>query len=240
MNKEDQLNYIWLGVFIFWFYHTAYIPDISFIVAVVTIVVIVYYFVNQKETTIGDINKELHYKLESLMMDEEDEDTPSNLHLDPDMINFFYDIRDFRIYNRNSYVKCIINVNNVLSLKKELENDYKYITPKKLSGWQMFGNSEKSEIKTNIKNHSAIFNLARKSANLAINYLHSFVIALPTGIYQSKHAEAVSRFHIYIKRILDEILIVCKKNSKDILLGKDYGIPKPNDVKLGSFEFFNI
>ena len=240
VSKEDQLNYIWISIFIIWFYNTAYLPDISFVVAVVTSIAVIYYLVNMKETTMGNINTDLHYKLESLMMEEEEEDTPDNLHLEPDMINFFYDIRDFRIYNRDSYVKCIINVNTMLGLKKELENDYKYINPKKLSGWQMFGNSIEPEIKTNIKNHAAIFKLARKSANLAINYLHSFVVSLPTGVYQSKHKESVSRFHIYVKRILDEILLVCRENSKDILLGKDYGIPKPSDKELGKFEFFNI
>jgi hypothetical protein len=212
------------------------VADISFVVAIAVALFIIFYDNESNKTNLENDNISLHYKLKCLLKNEK-YPTPSYFYLEPDIINFFYDIRDFRIYNRDSYLNSIRCVDNVLKLKLELENDYKYAMYPKPEGWQNFGTPVKTKIETNIKNHKAIMESAEKMSELAINYIHSFSVSLPGGIYIDKHKRALEKFHILMKRILDDILRECKNYSSDPMIGQSYGLPKPVRKDPSSFEF---
>lgn len=230
LSKENKLTYVAVLLACIWFFNTVFTPDINFIVGIAAAIFIVYYDTDRRENTTEDLNTGLHYKLVSLLK-EEGQQAPTYFHLEPDMINFFYDIRDFRIYNRDSYIKAIKSTDSLLKIKQELENDYRYIQEQGLSGWQNFGDVPKAKIQSNIKNHKSMFEAAEITGQRAINYIHSFVIVLPGGIMREKHTKAHTKFHILIKRILDDILRSCKKFSSDPLIGQDYGLPKPSKNK---------
>lgn len=241
ISKENKLYYISIVIFCLWFFKDAYIPDISFIVAVVFSIAIVYYLNEKKENSIDNMNTGLHYKLVSLLK-EEGKKEPDHFYLEPDMINFFYDIREFRIYNRDSYLKAIRHINSLLKIKKDLENDYTYVKEPQIKGWQNFGSLEKARLQKNIKNHKGMFQNASVLSEKAVNYLYSFAISLPSGILKEKHHTACEKFHILTKRILDDILHKCQNGTSDPMLGQDYGLPKPFRKKElnDSFEFVYI
>lgn len=236
ISKENKLYYLSIIIFSLWFFRDAFIPDISFIVAIIIAIVVIYYDNEKKETSVENLNTSLHYKLVSLLK-EEGKKHPEYLYLEPDMINFFYDIRDFRVYNRDAYIKSIRHVNSLLKIKKELENDYTYVDIPQLKGWQNFGSLEKARLQKNIKNHKGMFQNACVLSEKAINYIYSFAISLPGGIYKEKHHTASKKFHILTKRILDDILYKCKKGTTDPMLGNDYGLPKPFRKKFSSDNF---
>jgi hypothetical protein len=224
-------------VFVVYFFNAVYVPDISFIVAIAVAICIIMYIVDVKENDIGNLNKELHYKLVSLLQDENMKE-PEYLYIYPDMINFFYDIRDFRIYNRDSYYKAIKSTDELLRIKKELENDYRYIQEGEMESWQNFGPIQKKTIANNIKNHKEMFEMAEVLGQRAINYIHSFAVTLPGGIYRKKYNKAFKKFHVLIKRVLDDILSVCKRGSRNPLVGQSYGLPKPSKKDMNaSFDF---
>lgn len=241
ISKENKLYYLGILVFCLWFFNEAYIPNINFIVAIVVSIIVVFYSNEKKENSVDNLNTGLHYKLASLLA-EEGKKEPSYFYLEPDVINFFYDIRDFRVYNRDSYVKAIRHTDNLLKIRRELENDYTYVKEPQLKGWQNFSNLEKARLQKNIKNHKAMFQNACVLAEKSINYMYSFAIALPLGVYKDKHIQASEKFHILIKRILDDILHKCKKGTSDPLLGQDYGLPKPyrNKILSDGFHFVYI
>lgn len=242
MSKENKLYYTCVIIGCVWFFTSAFKADVSFVVAVVTAFFIIFYENDKTKSSVENLNTGLHYKLNSLL-ENENHSPPVYFYMEPDMINFFYDIRDFRVYNRDSYLSAIKAVDALLRIKKELENDYKYVQEPKLSGWQNFGDKPKAIMENNIKNHKAIFENAEISGQKAINHIHSFTVSLPEGIYSEKHKKAFEKFHILVKRILDDILRVCKKSSSDPLIGQSYGLPKPikSDKSLSdSFDFVHI
>jgi hypothetical protein len=240
ISKEKQLYYLIILVLTLVFFNTAYIPTISFVVGITVALAFIYYDTKTTDTSVSNINKELHYKLASLLK-YENLRQPQYFYIYPDIINFFYDISDFRIYNRDAYVKAIKNTDNLLKIKKELENDYSYTEISDKSPWQNFGYVSKSKIKSNITNHKAMFQSAEVLANKSINNIHSFVISLPSApIVKKKHTKALEKFHILTKRILDDILIKCKNGSTDPLIGQDYGLPKPGNKNNTTFDFINL
>jgi hypothetical protein len=238
--KDRQFYYLCTLISIIWFFNNAYTPTVGFVVGLTMSIIYIYYNNEVVVNDVGNLNNELHYKLNSLL-DEEGIDSPEYFYLDPDVINFFYSIRDFRIYNRDSYVKSIKTTNLLLKMKKDLENDYKYYPKTELDSWQNHGYIEKPRETNNIKNLKEIFEISDILGKKTINYIHSFVVTLPTA-YTDKHSNALKRIHIIIKRNLDDILAHCKKNSNDPLIGQDYGLPKPyvyEDQSINNFNFIS-
>lgn len=236
VSKENKLFYFVILVSSIWFFTNAFKADIKFVIAVAVAIFIILYDDNQNKTTVENLNTGLHYKLNSLL-EKENHPSPKYFYLEPDMINFFYGIKDFRIYNRDSYLRAIKSIDDLLKIKLELENDYRYVEEPKLSGWQNFGDKPKAKIENNIKNHKGMFEIAEISGQKAINYIHSFAIALPEGVYSQKHKKSLERIHILVKKVLDDILRTCKKYSSDPMLGQTYGLPKAHRKESTNFDF---
>ena len=224
--KKKKFYYGIVLVICIWFFNTAYIPTLSFIVALVIGIALIYYDNEKILTDSGNTNTDLDYKLNSLL-EEENRPVPEFLYIEPDFINFFYSIKDFRIYNRDAYVKSIKITNNLLKLKKDLDNDFFYNEYGKKEAWQNFGFIKLPVKKNNIKNLKEIFETCELLGFRALNYIQSFSINLPAN-YKKKHKDALSRFHLLMKRVLDDILIHSKKHSNNPLIGQYYGLPKPH------------
>lgn len=239
IQKEVIFKYIVIVVFGFWFFNNAFIPDTSFIVSITACAIIIYYLEMVEEISETNLNNELFFKLNYLLK-KENRSPPEYFHIEPDMINFFYKIRDFRIYNRDAYYKSIKHTNLLLKIASELENDYFYINQNGYDSWQMFGPLSRPTIQSNIKNHKEMFQKARYHGQLALNYLHSFSVTIPGGIFRKKFNHSLKESHILIKRIIDNILIHCKRFSKDILINESYGLPKPFVKEKDAINNFNF
>lgn len=235
LSKNTQLKYFFSIVVIIWFFNVAYTPNISFIVGVIAAVVYIYYDVNSNDTLVQDENLELDFKLNSILA-EEGKQPPDFFYTEPDLINFFYGIKEYRVYNRDSYIKAIKCANNLLKLRTELENDFHYTENQEFDSWQNFGYTKKNIKKTNIKNLKEINEIAKTFSVKSLNYLHTFAVSLPSQ-FKNKIQTSLDRYHILMKRITDDIYFHCKKYSKNPLITQDYGLPKPF-VKVSNFDFF--
>ena len=236
--KEKRFYYTIIYIACVWFFNVAYQPSLGFIVAAFTGAFYIYYDIEYEANEVGSLNTDIHYMLNSLLEDE-NRPPPEYFYIAPDMITFFYSIRDYRVYNRDSYVKAIKTTNNLLRLKKELGNDYEEYTEAKRDNWQNFGYVKRPEKTNNIKNLKEIFEMAEIQANKAVNYIHSFAIALPVS-YKKKHKKSLDRFHLLTKRVLDDILTHCKKHSSDPLIGQDYGLAKPHKNRTTGVNLFEM
>lgn len=235
ISPNVQLKYLVLVVLSIWFFNTMYIPDISFIIGILVSIAYIYYDYTTKSQNTDDYNISLDYKLNSLLY-EEGKQSPSYFYTEPDLIVFFYNIKEYRIYNRDIYLKAIKCADNLLRIRKELENDFSYTENQEMSSWQTFGYTKKMLRRTNIKNLKELNEIAQSYALKSINYIHSFAVSLPSQ-FNKKHQESLKRYHILIKRITDDIYFHCKKYSSNPLITQDYGLPKPY-VKTTGFDFF--
>lgn len=235
LSDNKKLKYLSLVVVSLWFFNTMYIPDWSFLIGILASIVYIYYDITSESQIVNDVNVELNYKLNSLLYDE-GKQPPDFFYTEPDLILFFYSIREYRIHNRDSYLKAINCANNVLKIRKELENDFEYEEDSGLSSWQTFGYTKRSVKKKNIKNLKEMNELARSFATKSLNYMHSFAVSLPSHFKKKLH-ESIERYHLLMKRITDDVYFHCKKYSNNPLLTQDYGLPKPF-TKISRFDFF--
>jgi hypothetical protein len=239
ISEDQKFYYLIVIVASFWFFNTAYKPQLSFVVAVIVAVVYIYYHNDKTTGDVNELNQQLHYRLNTILRDEKKQ-PPKYFYREPDVINFFYSIRDYRIYNRDSYLKAVNATDNLLMIDENLSHDYVYTEKGKLEEWQNFGYIRADKQKTNIQNYRELFELAESLGTKAVNYMYSFVISLPSPIYQDKFQDSAERFHVIIKRILDGILRHCKKYSRDPMIGQTYGLPKPYHKQHEAVKRFNI
>ncbi len=235
LSNNKKLKYLTVIAVSLWFFNTAYIPNWSFLIGILAAIVYIYYEVTTESRIVDDMNVELNYKLNSLLYDE-GKQPPDVFYMEPDLIEFFYSIKEYRVYNRDSYLKAIKCANNVLKLKQELENDFEYFEDSERSSWQTFGYTKRRINKKNIKNLREINQLAQTFAVKSLNYMHSFAVSMPPHFKRKLH-ESLDRYHLLMKRITDDVYFHCKKFSDNPLLTQDYGLPKPF-VKHSSFDFF--
>lgn len=235
LDKETTFVYLWIIIIFIWFFTTAYIPTIGFIVGLVLASIYLYYKTQETKNEVDDLNLELNYKLNSLLF-EEGKKPPDMFYTEPDLITFFYNIKEYRVYNRDSYFKAIKTANNLLKLRKDLENDFIYTEEGDIQNWQTFGHKTKSITTTNIKNYDSIMKISEEFATKSVNFLHTFSICLPPN-FKNKFLKTLDRYHLLMKRITDDIYFHCKKMSKNPLVTSNYGKPKGYKTP-NNFEFF--
>lgn len=171
-------------------------------------------------------NKDMEYKLNSLLYDESSP-PPDYFYIDPDFIELFYSIKDdFGVLNKDSYVKAIKVTNNLLQIRKQFE-DYDLV------------------------NAAAMFPIAESQSKLGMNYLHSFIFS--TGktvskVLYDKHEALLNRAHMLYKYNMDTIKDIYEtKYTKDVNCDTkfitDYDQPKAYNKVIGihndtNFNFF--
>lgn len=250
IEKKDRFLYLVVLVSSVWFFTSAYEPKVSFLIALIMGIGFILYKNDEKTTDISNLNFELEHKLNALL-EEENKPPPRNFHIEPDFITFFYSILDFRVYNRDSFVRAINTADTLLGLKKSLENDYKYTEEREMDSWQNFellhykvGIKKEKEEKSNITNHRQIFEHAESLAYKSLNYVHSFVVNLPVNkFYKNKHKNALKRYNLLVFRVLDDILHHSQEySSSPELIGINYGKPKAYKEEINelneSFNYF--
>ena len=249
IKPHDKFAYGVVLVVSVWFFSQIFVADISFLIALIIGFTFIYYKDDEIAVSASNMNNDLEFKLNNLLKIES-KPPPRYFYIDPDMITFFDSIADFRVYNRDSFIRAIRTTDNLLQLRRELEYDFLKVQEQEIDSWQNFElhgpNGPAKTIVSNIKNHAATFQAAELFGNKGLNYIHSFIINLPPNkFYKNKHKEAMDRYHLLVKRNLDVILSHCKRFSKDLLLGQDYGKPRAHNKLQGkqgfsanSFDYF--
>lgn len=176
-------------------------------------------FLNDKKISDkSDINRDLELKLHLL-----DKDTPLYFHLDPNIINLFFSIKDFKTHNPKAFIQAMKTTDNVLHLKSDMEN--------------------------NLENPVQTFQIAQMMASRSLNHMQSFIFSIPkSSVFKNKYQQVLDRHHILLKRNLDFMFNRCKELTTDInnstIFITDYNMQQPYNpliFKMGesNFELFN-
>lgn len=239
MNQPDDLFfYSCVIVISVWFFNTVYIPTAATVVSIVVGISVIIYLEHKRTEVSGNLNKELIYKLNTLLEGENiKRDITSVLYTEPELIIFFYEIKDLKIYNRDAYIDAIKTINNVLTIRRDIENDFRFTNSSELTSWQNFGKRLRPTRRTNIKNLPELFRIANENAVKSVNYITSFSVSIPT-IFMDKHTKATKRYHLLVKRITDDIYIHAVEYKTDPLVTQDYGLPKAYKPVKSTFEFY--
>ena len=219
---------------------------------VIILIVFLYFIANQwismKQNNALDFNKDTHYKLMSIqkIIDQKinneikKKSVPqrlrndiykryrlNSLYTDSDLIHFLYSVKNLSEYNENEFFSLVNGTNNILLLKKQIEDYYKandYFPENMIESIE-----QAFELRTN-----------------CINNMHNFTYTIPKNnkMYDYHH-KIIERYSILINRTLDQLydykqLHVIKTgittNSKLHLLNLTK-TTKPNDTMNTQFYY---
>lgn len=146
-------------------------------------------------------NTEIDYRLDLL-------GAPSHFHIDINIINFFYDIHDWRKYNPTDFDHMIKAVNNVLIIEED---------------------TAAADLDRCVDN----YDVARGQMKIALNMLHAFVYTLDHPEKINKLKVCLGRLTQLLQRHIQTIQRNCESTKRPINVRtrfiNDAFAPKPYD-----------
>jgi hypothetical protein len=139
-----------------------------------------------------------------------------NLYIDADMIHFIHAIIPFAEYNGQEFLMYVKGVDNILRIKKEIEEFYE-------------ANERFPE------NTSELFEMAIQLKSNTINNLHNFVYSIPKTLEMLKYLDdIVEKYNVLVSRDLEGIQEYYSENIKQTGIKSttkfvSYNITKPYD-----------
>lgn len=132
----------------------------------------------------------------------------SYLYLNPLIVEFFFNIREFTQYNMSAYVDCVLHVNHVIKLHQD--------------------------IKQGLENPFANVDLAKEEIASALNSLESIIYKLPVSVVSNdKYSHSVKILQSILTKYTIEMEQMCQRINKK----RGYNaISKPDDQLNSSFD----
>jgi hypothetical protein len=156
--------------------------------------------------------------------------TRSYLKLDPIIVNFLYDIREYMFYNASVYRKIVQNVNNLLLFYNRIKFPKEYKSP--------------------YNNNKYNYDIIVDCKNRALNNLHSMIYMLDSNeLDNKKYNDSIVFFQQILEGYLNEVEKIiqdeCKQNLRANSHFIEIKVPDNNNItnsKGGfhkNFDFFN-
>lgn len=190
ISKESIGLYLAIIFGVIFFVSKVLFPSFANVTGLVAGLAIVYYLNDKKKSTASDYNKKYEIKLNSLIP------RPVYFHIDPDLIDIFYNTRDFRQLNREAYDNALKTADNVLRIEVDAEKGLFYCQ-------HHFDVAQDNYTKSLNHYHSLIFNMKQTSAG-----------SLPVPKLRRKYQRALKDLQIVLRRHLDRIYKLCEKFTK--------------------------
>ena len=232
IDKNILLLYISISILTLYIFTNIIQINIGHLLALIVTIIIIIYFTDTQNTNINDFNIDMEYKLKSIL---NNEPPPDHFHLDVDLINLFYDIKnDFGNSNYVSYRDAVISTNNILQIRNDLELKI-CKTPKSTISLDNFNKQQIIEDNTcnsTIENSYQNYQIASQQLTKTMNHLHSLKYNSSSDIVMtSKFHNLLKRGHLLLKRNLDIIKdihndSIKNKITSDTKFITDYDLPK--------------
>jgi hypothetical protein len=183
VSNSDWIEYGFIALCVMFFVTQILRPSWFFFIGLIFTVFFVYYRIDQKRSTISTENKELKYRMNAL------NPRPQNFHMDPDLINLFYNISEFREYNTEAYVQSLKSADLMLKTKAELEVGLYHC-------------------KENL-------DLMREKAKESINHLQTVIHKSPIPKATTiKFQRALNALQVLLRRHIDDAVRICQRQYK--------------------------
>ena len=230
ISKDTIFSYIVISICILFFFTNIVDIELGHIISLIIILIVLLYLTVQNNENIEDFNKEIEFKLKSLLIDGS---TPSHFYTDVDLIILFFSVKqDMSEYNYDSYKNAVECANNVLRIKYDIERDLcdapfvpdiqKNFSPMLHKDKDISDNYEEEKRDfLNIDQYDLVddkkckgilvnayenYQVAEEYLKKCMNYLHSLIIVTPSDpVTDRKHEIVLERVHILLKRNLDDI-----------------------------------
>ena len=141
--------------------------------------------------------------------------------MDADLINIYYNVREFRKYHSEGYDGSLVAVDNLLKLE--------------------------SEIEAGVYHCKENLDVIKEEMNKALNHFHTILFKLPTQAFMMrKHKRALNALHVLLRRHVDDMVRLCNTKYKERGIDIDYHPiynegPRPDDTQKqesSDFDFY--
>lgn len=217
IEPNQYIEYGILVVFVMFLVTRIIQPTALQIVAFIIAMMVVYYRYDKDNSIVRNTFSELDYRMKTLYP------KPENFHMDADLINLYFNIREFRKYHSEGYDESLVAVDNMLKLISEIEADVVFHCKENLD-------------------------IIRDLYNKALNHMHSVIYKIPPTslLYHRKHKRAINALQIILRRHIDDVVQRCKKQYRDRGVDIDYRPiendgPRPDDTQKhehSDFDFY--
>lgn len=204
IDKVSMITYLMIIVVVV-FVATKINITVVHIFAIGCALLIGYYLNDKRVTLMEDYNEKLDYKLNTLIP------RPKNFQMDPDVINFFFNIREMKDYNQQAYNAAMRFTDELLQIV--------------------------SDVDTGIYWCKYNYDVAYQKYQSAMNSLHSLIYDTPsTTVTLKKYQDALEKFQLILRRHIDHIVAKCNKQyathelNVDTMFIDATGGPQPDDT----------
>jgi hypothetical protein len=147
-------------------------------------IIFIYYRTDRRRSTTNRAYTELKMRLKELYP------KPENFHMDVDIMNLYYNTKDFRKFHSEGYDNSLIATDNMLKIVSEMEGG-------------VYHCAENLQI-------------VRDEMNKALNHYQTIVFKLPSqgtaGLhFQRRHKRALNALHVLLRRHVDNMVKLCNK-----------------------------
>jgi hypothetical protein len=179
IRPREWFQYAVVVVAVFFIVTRIVRPTAMQLVAAVLAAIIVFYRVDRRNTTTERAYTELEYRLKELYP------KPENFHMDADILNFYYNMKDFRKYHSEGYDESLVAVDNMLKIISEMEAGVYHC-------------------KDNL-------DIVKDQMNKALNHFQAIIFKLPSDVeVQRRHKRALNALHIVLRRHVDDMVKLCQ------------------------------
>ena len=180
ITPTEWVEYGVLIVFVMFLVTRIVQPTWLQLVALGIALIFVFYRTDRKRSTTDRAYTELKLRLQELYP------KPENFHMDADILNFYYNMKDFRKFHSEGYDESLVAVDNMLKLISELEGGVYHC-------------------KENL-------DIVKDEMNKAMNHFQTIIFKLPSDIiYQRRHKRALDALHVMLRRPIDNMVKLCNK-----------------------------
>lgn len=139
----------------------------------------IFYRTDRRRSTSDTAYKELKLRLQELYP------KPENFHMDADILNFFYNTKDFRTFHSEGYDEALVAVDNMLKIISEMEGGVYHCAEN--------------------------LDIVREQLTKAMNHYQSIIFRLPSAlVYQRRHKRALNALHVMLRRHVDNMVKLCR------------------------------
>lgn len=208
-------NYAIIAAFVMFFVTRIVRPTFAQVIALIIALVVVYFLKDKNDVEVSSRNRELAYKLTALRP------RPRHFHMDSDLVEFFWNIREFRNYNRDDFDQALIIADHILKLQSDAEKGLIYCE------------------------HT--LDVAKDFMWKGLNHMQAIIFKTPlddTRTTYKKHDKALKTYHLLLRRHIDDIYQICQKTNGASSEGRKNGYtintltqirqnkgPRPNDTQ---------
>lgn len=155
-------------------------PTSMQLIALAIGLVFIMYRADRRRSTTEMAYTEIRMRLQELFP------KPENFHMDVNILNFFYNMKDFRTFHSEGYDESLVACDNMLKLVSEMEGG--------------------------VYNCKENLDVIKDEVNKALNHFQTIIFRLPSDImYQRRHKRALNALHVMLRRHVDNMVQLCNK-----------------------------